>query len=249
MNNLNIAALLLISAFTLSACGNKPATSEVSLATRELVKVQPTASESEYVHKEDMYETSYSLLRAACIKNIVNNNCEVRVHKVITWGKPSEIGIIYLQGSYPSPLSSTPVNLLPREGISETPGTFTFDGSDQQVVIKSRGILPTLKTPLESDRFTPISDFISHTDTDVNNKISKTGSIKVISVRKLTLQEEKAIFDESDAFFYRIKAPVSMASLSAYYDYYKDKPDIKPHQTDKITWQEGQPPQVIALRK
>jgi transposase-like protein len=112
--------------------------------------------------------------------------------------------------------------------------------------------------------FTPVSTVISMFSPEkVNAPLIaeakgsvKTGNIKILSVRKLSPTE-------ADVYIRKVKNPPNIATIgaieeslykesqtyTAYYEFYKDKPDIKPQQVEKISSQVNVTPQVIQVKK
>jgi hypothetical protein len=241
-----------------------------TIASKSIDSKNPTTSKSidspTYVSRGEAYETTYALCAAECAEKPSKLSSvtpkKPSIDKVITWGRPTEIGIIYLK--YNS-------QYLPLVPLAKMPYNHVLlEQTRNQLVVKSQGVLPPLSKPLATEKFTPIGAFFPppmfesdrrraslKPQSELEYKDSvKTGNIQIISIKKIDLLTEKAQVKASEIE----PDPSTIGAMEeleqkryepyrSYYKFYENKPDIKPQQVNKITWQEGQPPQVISVKK
>ena len=204
--------------------------------------------------QDDIYETKYILCDRYCADRPKK---AASTTTVATWGKPTEIGLIYAEQLYPQSMAFNPRKKIVYNSM-------TITNLPAQLVIKSRGLVPPLKQPLATAKFTPISTFIPmFFPEQVNAPLMaeakgsvRTGNIKILSVKKLSPTE-------AGAYIKAAKNPPNLATIgaieeslsketqtdAAYYEFYKNKPDIKPQQVEKISAQVNVTPQVIQIKK
>jgi hypothetical protein len=212
-------------------------------SSRPVAQVQPssvTPSATLVDSRGDLYETTYLVCDD---KDICAALPDAPPHRVKTWGRPTEIGALYYQ-QYADQVKSwfTPLKKMPQPSDDTT-----FAGS--AVLFKSRGIpiyqLGPIATevfspdPLATDPLMPIWE-----SRRIKKNVGETRVvIKIVSIKKL---------DES------VKSTLAQVSLgkqglnlSYFYDYLKKNPtaSLAPQQVEKITWQEGQPPQLIIIKQ
>jgi hypothetical protein len=237
---------LLLLIIILTAC-NKESVTE----TLPEKVISATSNKSDYISQGDVYETTYTL----CQKSVCDANTPKR--KITTWGKPREVGLIYLKQSYPESSTLQLSEKMPDKLDLEI-------GSKSPIfVIKSNGLLPPLKKPLATARFTPIVPFVgamSSGGRSPNNKSApvaiETGTINIISIEKVSpVKEEELVKSLStkskskSLLLQRWDWSSPGGIQEKYYKEYENKPDIKPQQVDVIAWQEGQKTQIIPVKK
>jgi hypothetical protein len=126
-----------------------------------------------------------------------------------------------------------------------------------KLVFKSSGAVPPLSTPLAEQKFAPVSapgPTALTLPSALQNSIKNGGRVEIISVRRMTLEEEESKVKQALAMPKGIpRAGDSLESYSVdlweYYQAVKGKPDdLKPQQVENITWQDGQPLQTIPIK-
>ena len=202
----------------------------------------------------DVYETKYILCNSYCADRPKR---AATTTTVATWGKPTEIGFIYPEQSYPQSMAFNPSKKIIYNGI-------TITNMQAQLVIKSRGLLPPLRQPLGTAKFTPVATLIPMFFPEKSNPPMvaeakgsvRTGNVKILSVKKLSPTE-------ANIYIKKAKNPPNLATIgameeslykeiqtyAAYYEFYKNKPDIKPQQVEKISQLVNTTPQVIQIKK
>jgi hypothetical protein len=256
--HLQITSLALL-LFGISSCKTDPVSDRQSLESpAELIEKDRVERSKQAVSLAeeapgDVYETKYIL----CEKYCTEKPERAMITTIITWGKPTEIGFIYAEKDYPRSMAFNPRQKIVYNDI-------TISGLSAQLVIKSNGIVPPLKKPLATAKFTPISTF-SPMFFPPNMKAPKvaeakenvrTGNVKILSVKKLSSTE-------ANVYIKVAKSPPNLATIgameesvygviqtyAAYYKFYQDKPDIKPQQVEKISDITNMTPQVIQIKK
>ncbi len=202
----------------------------------------------------DIYETKYILCDRYCSET---GKYADRITTVATWDKPTEIGFIYAEPNLQQRMA-----FKPRKKIVYN--SMTITSLDAQLVIKSKGLVPPLKQPLSTAKFTPVSTttpmfFPENVKAplmkEAKDKV-RTGSLKILSVKKLSPTEANVYIKEAYnppnlATIGAIEASVygEIQELAAYYKFYDNKPDIKPQQFEKISDLVNTTPQVIQVKK
>jgi hypothetical protein len=225
MQKLKLTALLLISIAALSGCSKAEST-----ATTEKVDRTQSITTSP---QEDIYTMEYRL----CGKK-----CEANTSQIVTWGKPTEVGIVYYDGG----LTETTTKLLTTMDQRRMRATY--------FLVKCKGTSPALLKPLKIDRFVPVETYprilISAAGID-NKPPAKYGHVEIVSIKKLPNPKpgnEYAIASQTLLTKARDPNMVSNEKIAGYFSYSLDRPEIKPQQVDPITWQEGQTPQIIPVK-
>lgn len=256
----------------IAGCKITPPTNNRPTASKSIYSQNPTTSKSSdsptYVSRGEAYETTYVLCATGCAEEPSKfSSAAMRgkpsTHSVITWGRPTEIGIIYHKYDYPKYLPIIPLAKMPYNHA-------TLEQTRNQLVIKSQGVLPPLTKPLATEKFTPIGAFFPQPIFEPNTRVPsmkiqseleykntvKTGNIQIVSIEKIDLSTEKSQVKASE-LQPNLSTIGAMEELQqnryepyrSYYKFYNEKPDLKPQQVNKITWQEGQPPQIISVKK
>ncbi len=202
----------------------------------------------------DIYETKYVLCDSYCLEKPEKGR---KSDTIITWGKPTEIGFMYAEQLYPRFMTLNPRKKILYNGM-------TIANLSAELVIKSRGLIPPLRKPLATAKFTPFYSTIPmYFPKGVNAPLMteakanvRAGNIKIVSVKKLSSTE-------ADFYIKKANNPPNLATmgameesvykeiqtLAAYYEFYKDKPEIKPQQVETISEQVNVTPQVIQIKK
>lgn len=253
--------LILTASLGISGCGNTMTSSvraPLALNQTNVADPQPDSDSTSLAVKPendvDVYETKYILCDQFCTDKPIR---AAGTTTVATWGKPTEIGFIYPEQFYPQSMAFNPRKKITYNGM-------TITNLQAQLVIKSRGVLPPLDQPLKVAKFTPLSTLLPMFFPEGFNvplmaeaKGSvRTVNIKILSVRKLSLAE-------ANVYIKKAKNPPNLATigaiessvygevqkLAAYYEFYKNKPDIKPQQVEKISSEVNAKPQLIQVKK
>jgi uncharacterized protein YcfL len=226
MKKLKLTALISISVVALSGC-SKP---EATATTEPVSQSQQIASKSP---EGDIYAMAYKLCNKVCEKN---------ASVIMTWGRPTEIGIAYFDDRV------TQVNVKLITSIDAGRGMQTY------FMVKSKGSLPGQVEPIPTERFVPTETYqnILVQSSGVDGKRKPIyGHIEILQIKKMprTPGLDAANFATSSlkARLYDTYI-VKPDTVNAYLYMTKDKPDIVPQQVEPITWQEGQPPQVIPVK-
>jgi len=221
VQNFKLTTLLILSIATLAACTPKPATDPIA--------AQGTPDS---YPEGDIYNMTYKICRTPICG---------RTSQIVTWGRPTEVGIAYYARGFPE--RSTGNQRIEKMA----------DRRDITLVIKSKGTLPALEQPLETERFIPVEHFSSLGFTPITKsaRLKVEGTVQIVSITKLTrpdqespritaVKELKAKINDKDM--------IEAGSIDGFIGLTKKDPDIRPQQVEKITWQEGQPEQIISLK-
>jgi hypothetical protein len=238
MQKIKLTALVLISISALSGCSNAE-----SIATTGKTPPQSIANKSP---EGDIYTMEYKL----CGKT-----CDANTSQIVTWGKPTEIGIGYFNDR----ITQTTTKLI--TSIDKGRGMQTY------FMVKSKGIIPGKfevsqtdytspgqGSPLNTDRFLPAETYqnILVQSSGVDGKRKPIyGHIEIVSIKQIP----RTPGDKPDMIaistLKRKADKMYMATpgtIEGYLYSIKDKPDIVPQQVEPITWQSGQPPQIIPVK-
>ena len=222
MQKLKLTALLLISIAALSGCSKAEST-----ATTE--KAAPSQSIASQSPEGDIYTMEYRL----CGKK-----CDANTSQIVTWGKPTEIGI----GYFDDRITQISTKLLTSVDKMKPMQTY--------FMVKCRGTLPGIEQPTKVDRFVPAETYQSVLVGWTEAKPMKPlfGHIEIVSIKQIP----RTPGDKPDMIAaMTLKAKISdmyMTRAGAVNGYVTMKPDITPQQVEPITWQEGQPPQLILVK-
>jgi transposase-like protein len=253
--------ILLASLFGISGClsttAGKERTASISNSI-DIDGIKPNLDSVSLADKTksdtDLYETKYIFCDSYCADR---SKRAATTTTIATWGKPTEIGFMYAEQYYPQSMAFNPRKKIVYNSM-------TITNLQAQLVIKSRGLVPPFKQPLGISKFTPVSTVISMFFPEkVNAPLMaeakgsvNAGNLKILSVRKLSPTE-------ADIYIKKAKNHPNLATIgaieeslykeiqtyAAYYEFYKDKPDIKPQQVEKISPQVNVIPQVIQVKK
>jgi hypothetical protein len=223
MQTLKLTVLLLMSVATLTACNSKP--------SAETITTQGNISNS--YTEGDIYDMTYK---------ICGQDCNVRTSQIVTWGKPTEIGIAYYANGFPEQNYGYQKieKMQDRQGIT--------------LVVKCKGTLPGMEKPIETARFAPVEHFLNvafRPFTKIEAAKAPSGSIQIISITKLNrTQAESPVVTAAKDLKTKVRDEnmIEGRYVAAHLSLTKNEPDMIPQQVEKITWQEGQPPQVITLK-
>ncbi len=219
MQNFKLIALLLLSIATLTSCNSKTPS-------------QPIASNAPNSYPEgDIYDMTYQVCSTVC----------GRTSKIVTWGRPTEVGIAYYAEGFPEQITGNQriEKMADRKSIT--------------LVVKSKGTLPALKIPLESERFVPVEHFraLGFNPITKQEALKVEGRVEILSITKI------ARSDREDPTLIAMKTlqtkisdedMINPGSIKGFLGLTKKDPDINPQQVEKISWQEGQQPQIITLK-
>lgn len=238
MQKLKLTVLILISIAALSGCSK----TESTTVTGEATSPQSIAKSPE----GDIYTIEYKL----CGKK-----CEANTSQIVTWGKPTEIGIGYFDDRI------TQINTKLITSIDKGRGMQTY------FMVKSKGIIPGKfevsqvehtspgqASPLNADRFLPAETYqnILVQSSGVDGKRKPIyGHIEIVSIKQIPRTPGDKPHMIAISTLKRKADEMYMATpdtIEGYLYKIKDKPDIVPQQVEPITWQEGQPPQVIPVK-
>jgi hypothetical protein len=190
---------------------------------------------SSYQSKGEMFEITFNICNPKCQNNIT----------AVTWGRPTQVGLLYYSGILEEhKLWLKPMTKMP---------TSSKDQRDLriQLVFKSSGAVPPLSDPLPDQKFAPV---FGPTNLILTSELQLPRKLEVISIRRMTLEEEESKANRARAMprgIARAGESFETYSLSVwnYYQAIKGKPDdLKPQQVENITWQDGQPPQIIPVK-
>jgi hypothetical protein len=243
MQNLKFRILLLISIFSVTACAlRKPISGDTTTARAQIATTIVAQKPPKYIPKGNIYETKYYYCSFECRLEEDPNRTP---RSVITWGKPTEVGIIYAKRNYPEI-----IKMVPEEKLKLPNNIYQGNVTNASLVIKSKGVLSGTKSPLPTEKFTPTNAL--STPILMRNRVFIFGRIRIVSIKPLNPIREEFEFNRKVEFVNNFTSSGMLtmeAAIPAYYQDYQNKPDIKPQQVDKITWQEGQPPQIIPVRQ
>jgi hypothetical protein len=229
MQRLKLILLISISMVTLMSCGKTEVTETAKLTNSSETSVSKSP-------EGDIYSMEYRL----CGKE-----CREETSQIITWDKPTEIGIAYYDDLLPNNVDSKPITSMKQRRINST-----------YFVVKCKGTLPGLEKPLTVNRFAPVEIFynIAYPGEGTAAKPIgelKYGRIEIVAIKKLPrTQVDNPGLLARETLLKKINDPFMVAPnrLGGYLEYSVNKPEIKPQQVDPITWQEGQSPQIIPVR-
>jgi hypothetical protein len=224
MQNLKLTALLLLSIAALTACGNGQPT-----------KMSANSNVPNIYPNSDIYDMTYK---------ICGESCEVRTSKIVTWGKPTEIGIGYYELSFPESV----------DGFKKIEQM--KDRKYVTLLVKCKGTLPGVEKPIDTERFVPVEHFPSSLLNPFTKvQVVPNSSVQIISITKLDRSDK-----ESPDLTARtnLKAKIRDENMiegrivDGYLSWTSQKPELIaqliPQQIEEITWKEGQQPQVITLK-
>ena len=223
MQKTKLIAFLLISATALSSCSKAQ-----SAATTE--KAAPSQSIASQSPEGDIYTMEYKLC---------GRKCDANTSQIVTWGKPTEIGIGYFDDRI------TQINTKLITSIEKGRGMQTY------FMVKCKGTLPGIAQPVRIDRFVPAETYqnILVKSSGVDGKDKPIyGHVEIVSIKQIPRTPSD---NPEMVAAMTLKAKIGdmyMTKPGAVNGYVTMKPDITPQQVEPITWQEGQPPQVIPVK-
>jgi hypothetical protein len=223
MQKLKLTALLLISIVALSGCSKAESTATTEKADR-------TQSATAAAASEDLYSMEYRLC---------TTKCPEAISQIVTWGKPTEVGIVYYDGFFWNNTTNLAVS-MDKLRMNST-----------YFLVKSKGTAPALKKPLGSERFAPVEVFYGAGVKNEKPNPITYGRIEIISIRKIPNPTPgKEYLTAMKTLGSKMRGPytVSADRIEGYFSYSLDRPEIKPQQVEPITLQEGQQPQVIPVK-
>ncbi len=223
MQKLKLTALISISILiaALSGCSKPDATAMPGESA-------PPQSIAAAAASEDLYSMEYRLC---------TTKCPEAISQIVTWGKPTEVGIVYYDGFFWNNTTNLAVSMA------------KLRMNSTYFLVKSKGTAPALKKPLGTERFAPVEVFYGAGVK--SEKSTEYGKIEIISIRKIpnpTPGEEYLTAMKTLGGKMRYPFMISADRIEGYFSYSLDRPEIKPQQVDPITWQEGQQPQVIPVK-
>lgn len=224
MQKLKLTALLLISITTLTSCSGAESADTTNPASKpQSITSQPAS--------EDLYSMEYRL----CAKR-----CPESTSKIVTWGKPTEVAIVY----YDEFIWNNQRKLVVSMDKSKPNSTY--------LLVKSKGTAPGLKKPLETERFTPVEVFMSAGQPKFEkSKPSEYGRIEILSIKKIPNPKPgKEYLTAMETLGDKMREPYIIPAdrIEGYFSYSLKQPEIQPQQVEPITLQEGQSPQVIPVK-
>jgi hypothetical protein len=242
MKNLCLGILLFLSiAATNFACSNDkssaPTITPVANAAPPKAKPLPAGG---------IYRTEYTIcgtkvkqirLPQYKTKTVVDKDECISKRYLYTWGKPSQIGILY----HYSNSAERPIPKMPPPGDD-------IIGVQIKLVFKSKGEVPGLSYPLPTEKFYPRDGNVIYPP-EYYKVASISGNLRIQEIKKLSAAEANDAMD--DSFSDKSNPNEGVIYRRNYYLAIKNNPidAIKPQQIYPITWQNGQPPQVIPFTK
>jgi hypothetical protein len=196
----------------------------------------------------DIYRTEYSIcgtkvkeirLPQYKTKTVVDKDECISKRYLYTWSKPSQMGVLY----HYNDAVDRPIPKMPPPGDD-------MIGVSISLVFKSKGEVPGLSYPLPTEKFYPKQtngDLIS--PRQYYKIVDISGSLRIQEIKKLSAAEANDAMD--DSFSDKSNPNTGVIYRRNYYFSIKNNPidAIKPQQIYPITWQDGQPPQVIPFTK
>jgi hypothetical protein len=222
MQKLKLTALILISIAALSGCSKTETTTTVGEA--------PPSQSATAAASEDLYSMEYRLCGSKCLE---------ATSQIVTWGKPTEVGIVY----YDEFIWNNQKKLAVSMDKSKRNSTY--------FLVKSKGTAPALKKPLGTERFTPVEVYFGAGPKYAKSKPSEYGRIEIIAIKKiLDPTPGKEYLTAMKTLGAKMREPYIIPAdrIEGYFSYSLNQPEIKPQQTELITLQEGQSPQIIPVK-
>lgn len=224
-------------------------------SSQPVAQVQPasvTPSATPVDSRGDLYITKYLVCDD---KDVCGALPDVRPYYVETWGRPTEVGALYYR-QYGDQVKSW---LTPLKKMPQPTDDTTFAGS--AVLFKSRGIPTYHSSPSATEVFSP-DPLLANPLMPIweSRRIKKNVGetrvvIKIISIIKLDEAAKNRADTRSERAYSQDLAGDSpgkvLMNLSYFYRELKKNPtaSLAPQQVEKITWQEGQPPQLIIIKQ
>lgn len=231
MQKLKLITLISITITVLSGC-SKSETPAEPVAPTSAVPAEPQKI-AKKSPEGDIYAMAYKLCGKVC---------EKESSVIMTWGRPTEVGIAYFSDH----LNQTGSKLISSINDERSVGTY--------FVVKSKGSLPGQEQPIPVERFVPTEKYplIYFKVSEVDGKKKPIhGHIEIMQIKKI---DRTPGDDAARLAITSLKARlhdrfiVKPDEVAGYLDLTKDKPDIVPQQVEPITWKEGQAPQVIPVK-
>lgn len=221
MHKLKLALLTVFTVVGISSCGNTTSAG----TTDKTAPSQPIASQSP---QEDIYTMEYKL----CGKK-----CDTNTSQIMTWGKPTEMGI----GYFDDRITQNSTKLLAPTNKEKQRGMQTY------LMVKCKGTLPGVEEPLKAERFVPTETYLDAI-TAIDSK-PHYGQIQILWIKKIarTPNDNPKII-ASGTLKSKLYEPL-ITKGDTVQGYVTMQSPITPQQVDRITWSEGQPPQVIPVKR